>query len=82
MPRVRRRTFFSGRVQGVGFRARCHVLARGRDIAGYCRNLPEKSEIDAFHAAIELEMSRFITEAATDPEPPNEELQSGFHIRY
>ena len=41
MPRVRRRVYFSGRVQGVGFRFTCQSLARGFEVAGYVRNLPD-----------------------------------------
>ena len=70
MPRDRRRVYFSGRVQGVGFRFTCQSLARRFDIAGYVRNLSdgrvelvaegESGELDAFLTAIRTEMDRFI----------------------
>ena len=41
MPRIRRRVHFSGRVQGVGFRYTCQSIARGFDVGGYVRNLPD-----------------------------------------
>jgi acylphosphatase len=92
MPRVRRRILFSGRVQGVGFRATCHTLARGFDVAGHVRNLPdgrvelvvegERSEIDAFVTAIQREMSRYIATMTTDDEPPGDDSLIGFSIRY
>lgn len=92
MPRVRRRILFSGRVQGVGFRATCQSLARGFDIAGFVRNLPEGrvelvaegegSEIDAFLTTIQREMSRYIANMTTNPEPPGDESLIGFSIRH
>ena len=41
MPRERRHVWFSGRVQGVGFRYTCQTLARGFDVAGLVRNLAD-----------------------------------------
>lgn len=37
----RRTCYFTGRVQGVGFRYTVEQIARGRPIAGYVRNLPD-----------------------------------------
>jgi acylphosphatase len=92
MPRVRRRILFSGRVQGVGFRATCQSLARGFDIAGFVRNLPEGrvelvaegegSEIDAFLTTIQREMPRYIANMTTNPEPLGDESLIGFSIRH
>lgn len=36
-----RRIIFEGRVQGVGFRYTCRELAKGFDLTGYAKNLPE-----------------------------------------
>jgi acylphosphatase len=54
--------FYSGRVQGVGFRYTARTVAAGFDIAGHVRNLPdgrvelvaegEDAELQAFCAAI------------------------------
>lgn len=92
MPRVRRRISFSGRVQGVGFRATCQSLARGFEVAGYVRNLPdgrvelvaegEGSEIDAFLTTIQREMARYIANMTTIPEPPGDDPLIGFSVRY
>lgn len=41
-PRIIRRTiFFSGRVQGVGFRFKAHSLASKHDLTGFVRNLSD-----------------------------------------
>ena len=38
MPKVAKHIFFSGRVQGVGFRFTAQAIARRYDCAGYVRN--------------------------------------------
>ena len=67
MPDIRHATiYFSGRVQGVGFRYAVMEVAREYDVAGYVQNLPDgrvqveaegsPGEVDAFVAAIEERM--------------------------
>ncbi len=63
-PAARRRktVFFSGRVQGVGFRYTAKTVATGFEITGTIRNLPDgrvelvvegsHAELEAFHAAL------------------------------
>ena len=56
------KVFYSGRVQGVGFRYTARTVASGFDIAGYIRNLPDgrvellveghDAELQAFRDAI------------------------------
>lgn len=36
-----RRVFYSGRVQGVGFRFSSKLTARGYDVCGWVKNLPD-----------------------------------------
>ena len=38
---IRRTIHYSGRVQGVGFRATVHTLAAGRAVTGFVRNMPD-----------------------------------------
>lgn len=63
--------WYSGRVQGVGFRATVRQLACGYDVTGIVRNLPdgrvelvaegEEKELEAFLQGIaESELSGFI----------------------
>ena len=92
MPRDRRRVYFSGRVQGVGFRFTCQSLARGFEVAGYVRNLPdgrvelvaegEPAELDDFLTAIRLEMGPYITNVTTESESPGADPLTGFSIRH
>lgn len=52
----RRRVIFSGRVQGVGFRATAASLASNFLITGFVRNLPDGTvELEAQGMAAEIE---------------------------
>lgn len=60
-----KRVIYEGRVQGVGFRYTVKDLARGFDVTGWVRNLPdgtvelqamgEKDELDGFLHEIRVE---------------------------
>ena len=68
---TRRTVYYSGRVQGVGFRATVRHLARGFVVTGFVRNLPDgrvelvaegsQEEIRRFGSAIAGETSEFVT---------------------
>jgi acylphosphatase len=71
MNRCRLSVFYSGTVQGVGFRYTVRMLAGGFDVTGMVRNLPDgrvellaegcKDELSAFQQAIrESELGHFI----------------------
>jgi acylphosphatase len=92
MPDVRRRVHYAGRVQGVGFRYTCQSLARGFEIAGYVRNLPdgrvelvaqgEPTQLDKFLDAIRLEMNAYIALVGAEPESLDGDPLVGFSIRH
>ena len=72
----RRDVYYSGTVQGVGFRFATLRAAKGFSITGFVRNEPDgrvrvlvegkSSEIDAFLFSLEREMARFIRDAKCD----------------
>ncbi len=75
MSRSRMHILYSGMVQGVGFRYTTKSVARGFDVTGTVRNLPdgrvelvaegERAELDAFRRAIRDEgLEHFIRDEA------------------
>jgi acylphosphatase len=92
MPLERRRVYFSGRVQGVGFRFACRALARDFRVAGFVRNLPdgrvellaegEPGEVTRFVSAIQDEMRGYIEDTVSELQRPGDQPLSGFVIRY
>ncbi len=81
---------FTGRVQGVGFRYQTLQVARGFEVAGFVRNLPDgrvelevegdAGEVAAFVAAVEEQMAGHIrrTERSAARRPRR---FAGFEIR-
>jgi acylphosphatase len=92
MARVRYRVYFSGRVQGVGFRDTSQRLALLHVVGGYVRNLPdgrvelvaegEQEAADGLLAAIGRRMQRYISDTQVLAEPPGETPPSEFAIRF
>ena len=71
MARERLHAFYSGRVQGVGFRYTVKALAQGFEVMGVVRNLPdgrvelvaegERNELEEFGRAIQdSELGHFV----------------------
>ena len=59
MKRSRLHVFYSGRVQGVGFRYTARNVAMGYEVTGFVRNLPDgRVELVAEGATEELESFR------------------------
>jgi acylphosphatase len=89
MPTVCKRVRYTGRVQGVGFRATARGVAGGRPVAGYVRNLPtgevelvaegEAADVQAFLAVVADRMRGYITDTLVEDVPP--EGHVGFRIR-
>ncbi len=69
-PRERREVFFSGHVQGVGFRYTTRSIASQLPVFGWVRNLPDDrvqlvvegsaAAIDELLARVEAELGRYI----------------------
>ena len=88
---VRKRVYYRGRVQGVGFRYTTVRTAAGFAVSGYVRNLPDgrveavaegaEREITAFLTAVEREMGGYIRESKIMHEPYANEFD-GFTVRY
>lgn len=91
MIKERRRVLYSGRVQGVGFRATTRRVAMGFPVAGYVRNLPEgqveivsegtSEALDAFLGSVHRELNRWIRQVTVLPEPLVEPAFTEFSIR-
>ena len=90
MSRQRLHIFYSGRVQGVGFRHAVRMVATGFEVAGVVRNLPDgrvelvaegaRGELEQFLKAIEdSEVGGFIRQAATNWGDAKNEFR-GFEI--
>jgi acylphosphatase len=89
MADVAQRVHYSGHVQGVGFRYTTHLLASGRRVRGYVRNLPTgevelwaegpAEEVDAFLTSVAERLSGFITGVRSERLPPAG--VTGFTIR-
>jgi acylphosphatase len=89
---VRRRVFYSGLVQGVGFRFTTQRLAKNRDVGGYVRNLPDgrvelvaegdPAEVDALLEAVRREFQGYIRDIQVETEPPDDPPLTEFTIRH
>ena len=87
----RREAYYSGRVQGVGFRYTANRLAGAYEVAGFVRNLPDgrvhlvvegdKNELAKYLAALANELGDHIRDAAVDVRAATGEF-ADFEIRY
>jgi acylphosphatase len=86
----RRQIYFSGRVQGVGFRYTAREIAARFSVQGFVRNLAdgrvelvvegEADELDRFLAALAAEMGRFIASQESTTTAATRAF-SGFEVR-
>lgn len=78
--------FYSGRVQGVGFRYTVRHIAENFNVTGFVRNLPDgcvelvaegpRGDLDAFIAQVAQRMADHIRDAAVDVRPANGEFRT------
>ena len=90
-PIQRHTVYYTGHVQGVGFRYTTHSIARGHEVTGYVRNLPDgrvelvaegnRQEIDVFLEAIRDRLANHIRDERQDVGPATGEF-SAFEIRH
>jgi acylphosphatase len=90
-PAIRRTIFFSGNVQGVGFRYSTSQMARDFAVSGTVRNLLDgrvevvaeglPAEVDDFVAKIEETMQSYIEHTTCSDSTARDEFKS-FNIRY
>jgi acylphosphatase len=83
--------YYSGRVQGVGFRYTARALAGGHRITGFVRNLPdgrvqlvvegEEEEIQAYIRDIQADMGAYIHGTHEVVRPATGRFQT-FEIRF
>ncbi|MCK6484716.1 MAG: acylphosphatase [Phycisphaerae bacterium] len=88
---TRREVIYSGRVQGVGFRATVTALARGTSVTGYVRNTPDggvemivegtPAELDDLMARIARHFDGYIEDVQRSDTAPRGEFRE-FGIRY
>lgn len=87
---MRKHLFFSGQVQGVGFRYTTLTISRGFSVSGFVRNLPDgrveliaegtAAELTSFLEELQREMGNQIREIDDVAEEETGEF-SGFEIR-
>lgn len=90
-PPQRKHVYFTGRVQGVGFRFTTRQIAADYEVSGFVRNLPDgrvelvaegqKKQIETFLDELTGFMERYIMDTSLQDEPFAGEFD-GFEIRF
>jgi len=80
--RLARQIFFSGKVQGIGFRARTHKIAEAHQVFGFVKNLEdgrvelwiegEEEDLDHFEHTVEQSMRNFIADIDSSEVDPKD----------
>jgi len=79
MNQIAKHVIFQGHVQGVGFRFTTHHIARGFDVTGFVRNVPDgtvemrlqgpQQDVDGCLDAIQEKMAGYIRQAQIETVP-------------
>jgi acylphosphatase len=87
----RHTVYYSGHVQGVGFRYTARSIARGYDVTGFVRNLPDgvvelvaegaAHEVDAFRREVRDRFFNLIRDERCEVQPATGEF-TGFEIHH
>ena len=87
----RREVFYSGRVQGVGFRYTVRWVATRFAVTGFVKNLPDgrvqlvaegqPDQLRGFVEAVDAEMGHYIADAREQVRPTTGRFR-GFEIRF
>ncbi len=88
---IRKTVYYSGRVQGVGFRWTTCRVAGGYDVTGAVKNLPDgrvevtvegpRKQVEAMLAELERTMAWHIRDAKTDTSPATGQF-ADFRVSY
>lgn len=88
--RIRQKVLYSGHVQGVGFRATASSIARGHDVGGHVKNLPDgrvelvvegnRQSVRAFLDEVDERMGGHVREKSSSDESPQGE--SHFRVEH
>ncbi len=91
METVRRHAWFSGTVQGVGFRFTTRRLARSREVSGFAKNLADgrvevvaegpADEVKGFLSDVREAMASYIRDAEIEDEEATGEFD-GFGVAF
>jgi acylphosphatase len=83
--------YYSGRVQGVGFRYTARAIAAAYKVTGFVKNLPDgrvqlvlegrKDEIQLYLKSLQAELGAYIRDAQATVRPATERFK-GFEIRF
>ena len=92
MDRISRQVIYEGHVQGVGFRYSVRQIAKGFDVTGWVRNLPDgrvemqadgmESEVREFLDAIAQSELAALIRKKTETESSATDSTRGFEIRH